>query len=73
MHADASCLLYFVLRFRIKYAISVFGGFDENFVVEELSFPICMIYLNFVLTAVWFQTDMYLQDIMGRDIKTNKS
>ena len=35
---------------------------------------LCMMsYLNFVLTAVWFQTDMYLQDIMGRDIKTNKS
>lgn len=34
-----------------------------------------MIYLNFVLTMVWFQsqTDMYLQDIMGRDVKTNKS
>ena len=34
---------------------------------------LCMIYLNFVLTAVWFQTDRYLQDIMGRDVKTNKS
>jgi len=40
MHAIASCILYFVLGFRIKYAISVFGGFDENFEVEELSFPV---------------------------------
>lgn len=42
MHAiaNASCILYFVLGFRIKYAVSVFGGFDENFKVEELSFPV---------------------------------
>lgn len=70
MHANASCILYFVLGFRIKYAVSVFGGFDENFKVEELSFPVHDVLSKFC-TDCSVVSDWHVQDIMGRDIKTN--